>query len=188
MKNMPKAEFTVPSGLCMEDQLMLCIGRLVAEWAVCESLIWGLFQSFTYTGREDSTTAVLWLSTRGTGAKVTLVERLAAASQISPQLLEALKSKTAAFGEITKTRNFFCHAWYAGDRESMELKQIESHKLRGDAAVTEREEFTVATIEKASSAVIAAGNLSHELWAVLHDVRVELGLPNGSYILQHAGA
>ncbi len=187
MTNMPVSHFKMPEGLGDEDQLMLAIGRLISEWATCESLIWGLFYSLTETPR-GGTSSILWLSTRGTSARITLVQRLAASANLPDELHSELKAAIEKFADITKTRNFFCHAWYAADRETMALKQIESHRLKGDSAVIDRELFSASTIEKTVSSTREAEDLSQRLWKVVHDVRVVLGLPNGSFVLQHAGA
>lgn len=166
---------------------MIAIGKLVTEWAVCESLIWGLFSSLTET-ESGGTSAVLWLSFRNTSSRVNVVDRLAKSAELSEMLKTEVEEAVNNFNALSKVRNFFCHAWYAANTETLQLAAIESHRLSSNGVVVEREEFTEATVAKVTVAIQDAQKLCRSLWRVLHDLRDELQLPNGSFVLQHAGA
>ncbi len=177
----------MPGGLDLEDQFVLCLGRLVVAWSICESNIWGLFSSLTET-ENGGVSPILWLSHRSTSSRVNVVDRLIKSSDISEQLKDEISSSISTFNELSKTRNFFCHAWYAADVETLSLKQIQSHRLNATGAVIDEEKFTPETVTKIVQSIEVAGVLSNSLWKQLYHLREELGLPNGSFVLQHAGA
>lgn len=165
---------------------MLSIGRLITGWALCESLIWGFFSSLTET-ENGGTSPILWLSHRNTSSRVNVVERLIKSSDVSKELQEEISGSLSKFNDLSKIRNFFCHAWYAADADTMELKSIQSHRLNSTGVVVEEEPFTAETVSKVILAIDDAEALLKLLWKQLYHLRDELQLPNGSFVLQHAG-
>lgn len=75
--------FTVPASLTVEQQVIFCVGQLIAEWAITESVLRGLFVALT--GGDSSQSAdfseVSWLSQSNNKGRCDLLTRCAQVSQ-----------------------------------------------------------------------------------------------------------
>lgn len=165
----------IPDGLDLGDQLAFCIGNLVMAWANCESMFYGIFACVVGKAGTDNA-AILWLGTKSTKARVDMTLQLIANLEIADGLKAEIARLAKAFDGVTRTRNFFCHAFYRIDTASMKLAEAEAFTFDRSLNTykSKKKRITKATINELSDAIKQTVVLNHELWSPLLILREQL--------------
>lgn len=163
---MTPAPIDLPEVLTNEQQIMLCVGHLVAEWANCETLLRGIYVCLTGgTSQSASDYAeVTWLSMVNVRARCDLLSR---SVRVSP-LPEAYKNEALRllrrFDGATRTRNLYCHSHYVGDPNTLELLAIESYEATKDDRIikTTRRSANGEMLAELKTAIRNCGEFNRE--------------------------
>lgn len=156
----------------LEDQLAYCIGTLVANWANCESMFYGILACVV--GKADTgISSIIWLSTKSTKARVDLALQLLNEVEVPQPLKDEISKCAEVFDGITRTRNFYCHSFYKVDPSTMNLAAIETYSF-DPRARTYRPHSKIlnkATINELVETVRRASALNNALWKPLLELR-----------------
>lgn len=128
--------FTLPANLTIEQQVVMCVGQLVADWANCETLLRGTYVCLTGRfSREASDLAeITWLSFANSKARCDLLHRSATAAAIPADFRKELHRLLDRFKKISSARNFYCHAHYETNT-SGKLIATEGYNLTYDDTI-----------------------------------------------------
>jgi hypothetical protein len=169
-------QFKIPQRLDdLDDQLAYCIGTLVAAWANCESLFFGIFASIV--GKEDSDSAsIIWLNTKSTKARIDTTLQLLHATAVSSDLKSAIEKLASQFDGVTRTRNFYCHSYYKVDPQSFELREIESYTYNREVKSysPQTKLLTKATVNEIADTIRRTNDLNARIWPAFLSLRGEL--------------
>jgi hypothetical protein len=171
MTGKPKS-FTMPAGMDLEDQLAYCVGSLVANWANCESMFYGILSCVV--GKADTSIApTIWLSMKSTKARVDLALQLLNAVDVPQPLKDEISKCAEVFDGITRTRNFYCHSYYKVDPNTMNLAEIEAYSFdpRARTYRPHNKILNKATINELVEAVRRANALNNALWRPVLELR-----------------
>lgn len=108
----------VPKSLDLPEQMLICIGKLIAEWANCESCFYVVF--FCLTGRPNGNADVIWASVQSTRRRLEIISDLIRYEpDLEPGLAGSLQKCIDEFTPITALRNYYCHSIYHADDKGM---------------------------------------------------------------------
>lgn len=161
----------LPTGLSDSDKMALLIGYLIAAWAQCESIFFGLLACFI-KGSEGQA-QIAWLNINSSSARAYYVQRLAIASSLDRQIVHDIKQLVKDFKSLSKIRNMFCHAHYQGDPVTGDMIGLESFDLTDDERVfvMQKRKLDKALINECSEAIAGCSRLNDRLWVTLIAVR-----------------
>ena len=170
--------FSVPASLTIEQQVIFCVGQLIAEWAITESVLRGLLVALT--GGSSSQSAefaeVSWLSQSNNKGRCDLFMRCTQVSQWPDAYKHEAFLILDRFKTISKSRNFYAHGAYEADPEDMSLKSISSHRLTLDDKVlaTTTKLANKAMINELIQAIQQCGDINREIFGFLLFVQQQL--------------
>ena len=173
------SDFHLPPNLTVEQQIVICVGQLVVEWAVCESILRGVYVAITggtsSTARDFS--EVAWLSTSNTNARCDLLTRATFAANIPETFKKEIKVTISHFKGVTRTRNFFCHAAYEVNPDTFELVAVEGHHLTLNEELVEFDRRTAdkAMVHSLLTAITNCGRLAREGMGLVLALQSHLG-------------
>jgi hypothetical protein len=117
----------IPKGLDLSEQLLICIGKLIAEWANLESVFYVAF--FCLAGRPNGNADIAWASIQSTRRRMQMVNSfLQYEEKLTPEVRRGLQKCLEEFRGITDARNYYCHATYRTNDE-LEIVSIEQWSL-----------------------------------------------------------
>ncbi len=169
----------IPKGLDLPEQMLICIGKLVAEWANCESVFYVVF--FCLTGRPNGNADVLWHSVKGTSRRVEIISHLIRYEQalnLDPELAEALQRCLNNFRTVTGIRNYYCHSIYNADDKGM-LARVENWHISDDDNVVidaKTKYVSKDTINQICCAIDQCIDVSERTFKLAHRLRDALQL------------
>jgi len=165
----------MPAGLGLDDQIAFCIGNLVMAWANCESMFYGIFSCIAGKAGTDNA-AILWLGTKSTKARVDIALQLIESSEVKDELKAEISHFAKEFDGITRTRNFFCHAYYKVDTVTLALSEAEAfaYDPRLKRYASNSRELSKATINELSDTIRRTVILNRDLWKPFLALRDQL--------------
>lgn len=170
--------FVLPSGLDMEEQIIFCVGQLVAEWAVCESVLRGLF--IALTGGTSSQAAahaeVAWLSCSNSKQRRDLFVRSVQISEWAVAYKAEILLLLERFKTVSDARNSYAHAFYVGDADTIKLKEIQFVRLTLDEQVIKvtSKPANKATVNELTQAIQRCGDLNREIFGFLQAIQCHM--------------
>lgn len=175
----PTSDFKLPPNLTVEQQIVMCIGQLVGEWAVCESVVRGVYVTLTggLSVADRDYAEIAWLSTPNTKQRCDLLTRTIFASPIPDQFKKSIEGILKNFRGVSVTRNFFCHASYEVRPDTFELTAVESHHLtlNEDLVVFDRRAADKAMVHSQLTAIANCGRLAREGMGLVIALQGHLG-------------
>lgn len=168
--------YQTPSSLPANDQFMHAVGGLVMEWATCENLMFAMFRCLIGNKFNDMP-HLIWFSMQNMKARVDMVRHGARVAELSEPLLVEIDRVAGLFEGVTKTRNWYCHAYYGGNPETNELTHIEGVRIVSDETIFRHElkKADRATLNELADAVRRCRLLAQQMWPVLLQLRKEIG-------------
>jgi hypothetical protein len=110
----------LPAGLDLTCQILISVGKLVADWANCETCFYAIY--FCVAGRANGNADVTWASVLSTRRRLTILHHLVRYETgiDDPTKADILKC-LQEFDALTAIRNYYCHARYrtAADEETI---------------------------------------------------------------------
>ena len=121
------------------------------QWAACESLVRGIYESLVGGSSEDASifATVTWLSTVNTKARCDLMGRSVQGSTLPKDLKDEIVRLSKRFQRVTAVRNFYCHANYKASLSTLKLGAVEGYQLT-------RDETVLSIIAKPADATLVA--------------------------------
>ena len=117
--------------LSVGEQVAYCIGHLVMDWAVCETLFRGVYACLL-PNTELNAVNITWLSFNSTRSRCDLLRRTAIAVELNADCIERLDSLLSTFNSISRSRNMYCHGSFRADTTTFEPIEFESANLTSD--------------------------------------------------------
>lgn len=154
---------------------LVSIGNLVVNWANNESVFLALLQTLLAGGEQSA--AIVWHSHRTTQARLELVSRLCREQIKDEELLEEVQRAIVGFKNLSRTRNFFCHAMYRYD-EDLCLAEAAGTTLTqdGDPMKFEVKKMDRATLNEMGHITMELGEFNRRLWGLVDRVQTALGV------------
>lgn len=171
--------FTLPPNLSVEQQIVMCVGQLVASWAVCETVLRGIYVVLTCCAKEpDRQYAELsWLSLRDSKSRRDMLMRATQLSSLPQNFKAEIFYLLDRFKTVSETRNFYCHASYVANPKTYELTDIEGYRLTLDDRVISftKKPSNKATINELMISIRNCESLNREIFGFLLSLEDELG-------------
>ncbi|WP_247398484.1 hypothetical protein [Bradyrhizobium sp. 76] len=170
----------VPKSLDLPEQMLICIGKLIAEWANCESCFYVVF--FCLTGRPNGNADVIWASVQSTRRRMEIISDLIRYEVgLDPELASSLQKCIARFVPITALRNYYCHSIYHADANGMMSRVDNWHIPQVPADPTQIIEtkskpVSKATINEMCCTIDRCMELADDVFKLLHKLRDALQL------------
>jgi hypothetical protein len=170
----------IPKNLNLPEQMLICIGKLIAEWANCESCFYVVF--FCLAGRPNGNADVIWASVQSTKRRMEIITDLIRyETSLDPDLATALHKCIARFVAITALRNYYCHSIYHTDDNGMmsrvdnwHIPQIPTDPIQ--IIETKSKPVSKATINELCCTIDRCMELSDDVFKLLHKLRDALQL------------
>ncbi len=174
----PFPKFKPPESLSIEEQLVMCVGKLVAEWAVCETLFRGMYVCLIGGHSEIGSdyAEIAWLSTPNVKSRRDLLARCIVASGLPSEFKDEVALLSKRFKTISETRNFYCHAFYVVEPVGLQLQSIEGYNLTYDDEIisVETKKASKSTVGEILTAIHNCENLSRECMGFLFALHAKL--------------
>lgn len=138
-----------PDGLDNDEKLAFAIGLLMMEWANLESVLRAIY--VCVVGSPDRThSEIAWLSTMATRTRCDLLKRSNNASDLPQEYKDEIQLIVNEFESLNKTRNFFAHAGYSVDPNTLTVTMIESYSLNLEETIftTRSKQLNVVTLNE----------------------------------------
>lgn len=153
----------IPSGLDLQERTLICIGRLIADWANCESNFSSIFSRFI--GRPNGNSDIVWLSINSLEARLDLLWALIKFEKaVAPATIKELKECIDDFREVSGLRNYYCHAIYITDDDDVNFESVDKWRLakptQAHAFNEQRKAVSERSIEELCTAIDKCGEIS----------------------------
>jgi hypothetical protein len=163
--------------LDLPEQMLICIGKLIAEWSNCESMFYAVF--FCLSGRPNGNADVVWASVLSTRRRMEMISHLIRYEQgLDQELAAALQKCLESFRKPTSVRNYYCHSIYNGDEHST-LTSVENwHIANDDDAVIQSKIKVVSkdTINQICCTIDQCVEIGNRTFSLVHKLKDALQL------------
>jgi hypothetical protein len=167
----------VPKNLDLPEQMLICIGKLIVEWANCESVFYGVF--YCLTGRSNGNADVLWHSVQSTKRRMAMISDLIRyETDFDPALATALQKCIENFRNPTGVRNYYCHSIYNGDENGIMARVENWHIADDDNEVIQSKTKLVSkdTINQICCTIDQCIEIAERTFKLVHQLRDALQL------------
>lgn len=152
------------------------IGGLIINWSNNESVFLAMLQALVRGGPLSA--AVIWHSHRTSIARIELVMRLCRERVKNGDLLEDLTKAAERFKNLSRTRNFYCHATYRYDSNlCLSHAQGITTLQEGKPISFEDKRMDRATLNEINRVSLDLGELNAALWSLVRRLHNELEVP-----------
>lgn len=156
--------------------ILAAIGGLVVNWANNESVFLAMLQALT--GGGSLTAAIIWQSQSTSRPRLNLVSRLCREQLKDERLIADIESAIQRFNNMSRTRNFYCHATYQHRLEDGAIMSAHAMMVsdEGKPIRSEDKKFDAGTINELNDASQRLSVFNRELWDLVMRVQHELGV------------
>jgi len=154
---------------------LVAIGNLVVNWANNESVFLAMLQVLLSGGNHSA--AIVWHSHRTTVSRLELVSRLCREQVKDKALVKEVTTAISRFKNLSRTRNFYCHATYHYDKElNLDSASGVTSTQEGDPLVFTEKQMDIAALNEISDVSTQLGEFNRHLWSLVERLQVELGV------------
>lgn len=174
-RNLKPARVVLQGDTAHNTAFYAAIGQLVVAWANNESVFLAMLQLLTGDSR---TALIMWHSLRTTQARLDLIGNLSREKLQGSALLVDVAAAIKRFKGFTGLRNFYCHAQYDYDLETLIMVSASQSTLSQEDSPIRHETRPLdkSAMNSLSDTSTELAEYNKTLWVLVGQLSVELGL------------